>query len=234
MVVITQQYLNTESNAHLPLMTILKGCDPMFMGTKESRLELFSDGGKTSSAKSSSRISEDRRLCIRYPSFFAPHARSGLTYESHCSLPRITSLENRFRNNYMRPTNGKEHKWQTKHHRADASSEPEELYRISMPCTTGCCYCVYANQLGPVRLYVSSYTPPRKEKTIQGIRDGKGRRVIPTSRKNDIKGLVYDQHSFSLHPPIKTNNRIMKYTQNSVVKDFQVRQNWHRRLKKSK
>lgn len=83
--------------------------------------------------------------------------------------------------------------------------EEELVSRVSLPCVHGCCYCVYGKQLlGPVRVYISNYTPEKlpENKKIRGIKDGNGKKVLPVSRRQDIKGLVYDQKTHSLHPPV--------------------------------
>lgn len=76
------------------------------------------------------------------------------------------------------------------------------MCRLSLPCPHGCCYCVYGRLLGPVRVYMSNFTPQKDERKIKGIKDGNGKNVFPVSRKRDLKGLVYDHDTFSLHPPL--------------------------------
>lgn len=84
------------------------------------------------------------------------------------------------------------------------SNEPANLaMKLSLPCRAGCCYCVYTALLGPVKVYVTRAEPSKKGPFLGKIKDGHGRPVIPVSRKSDLKGLVYDPHSHSLHPPAK-------------------------------
>ena len=85
--------------------------------------------------------------------------------------------------------------------RETVAASHDVVLRLSLPCRAGCCYCVYASLLGPVRVSFSKGDPPSKGRYLAGIRDGNGRAAIPTSRKADIRGLVYDPHSHSLHPP---------------------------------
>ncbi|CAG5117072.1 unnamed protein product [Candidula unifasciata] len=75
--------------------------------------------------------------------------------------------------------------------------------KISLPCTGGCCYCVFSALLGPVKVYITRADKPKKEPLLLRIKDGNGKPVIPVSRKSDVRGLVYDPVSFSLHPPVK-------------------------------
>ncbi|RUS91824.1 hypothetical protein EGW08_000395 [Elysia chlorotica] len=92
---------------------------------------------------------------------------------------------------------------QTQHRRRRETvpANHDVVLRLSLPCRAGCCYCVYASLLGPVRISFTQGAMPSKGRYLVGIRDGNGRAVIPSSRKADIRGLVYDAHSHSLHPP---------------------------------
>ncbi|GFO42117.1 hypothetical protein PoB_006862200 [Plakobranchus ocellatus] len=85
--------------------------------------------------------------------------------------------------------------------RETVTENHDVILRLSLPCRAGCCYCVYASLLGPVRISFSRGDTPTKGRYLAGIRDGHGRAVIPSSRKADIRGLVYDPESHSLHPP---------------------------------
>lgn len=85
--------------------------------------------------------------------------------------------------------------------------------KISLPCTGGCCYCVFSALLGPVKVYITRADKPKKEPLLLRIKDGNGKAIIPVSRKSDVKGLVYDPVSFSLHPPVKGHGRILQKRQ---------------------
>lgn len=88
--------------------------------------------------------------------------------------------------------------------RLSFEDDPSRLaMKISIPCTSGCCYCVYSSLIGPVRVYITRTDKPKKEPLLGSIKDGNGKAVIPVSRKSDVKGLVYDPVSCSLHPPIR-------------------------------
>ncbi|CAL1539870.1 unnamed protein product, partial [Lymnaea stagnalis] len=82
--------------------------------------------------------------------------------------------------------------------------DPNNLaMKLSLPCRAGCCYCVYAAFLGPVKVFFTRADPPKKGPFLGRIKDGNGRPVIPVSRKSDVRGLVYDPNSHSLHPPAR-------------------------------
>ena len=77
----------------------------------------------------------------------------------------------------------------------------KQLYKVSFPCAFGCAKCSFTNCLGPVRVYVSQFKEPPKS-FVNEIHDGQGRRVIPRHRRKELRGLVYDKESHSLHPPL--------------------------------
>ncbi|KAH3693882.1 hypothetical protein DPMN_081321 [Dreissena polymorpha] len=76
-----------------------------------------------------------------------------------------------------------------------------EMYRISFPCVTGCANCAFDKCFGPVKVYFSEYDTPRPL-FVREICDGKGRRMIPRARRNELRGLIYNQETHSLYPPV--------------------------------
>ncbi|KAK6167494.1 hypothetical protein SNE40_021509 [Patella caerulea] len=88
-----------------------------------------------------------------------------------------------------------------------------DVCKISMPCNTGCCYCSYGSGLGPVKVLMSNHRSSKHsaEKLMENIKDGRGQKVIPTSRKSDLKGLVFDKDTFSFHPPVRDGLRSRKF-----------------------
>ncbi|KAH9500192.1 hypothetical protein Btru_077449 [Bulinus truncatus] len=111
------------------------------------------------------------------------------------------------------------HSINTKRRKKNFYDEPSELaLKLSLPCHTGCCYCVYARLLGPVKVFVSRADPPKKGPFLGKIKDGNGRPVIPVARKSDLRGLVYDPKSHSLYPPVSKGERPLFHETRAAAK----------------
>ena len=73
---------------------------------------------------------------------------------------------------------------------------------------------VFTNQPTALRLYVSYYEPP-PEKFVEGITASDGTPLLPSSRQHILRGMVYNRHTKSIHPPV---TRSMKRGVNLVRK----------------
>ena len=60
---------------------------------------------------------------------------------------------------------------------------------------------IFTDSPSPVRVFVSFYEPPQ-EKYIDGITDENGRPLLPVSRQNILRGMIYDKVNKSLYPPL--------------------------------
>lgn len=118
-------------------------------------------------------------------------------YSSFSTLPRSDKKASAL----SMPSAMKKSQKQQQSRREKVDTSQDALMRLSFPCRAGCCYCVYRSLLGPVRVSFSQGTTPKRGRFLAAIRDGNGRSVIPSSRKADIRGLVYDPLNHSLHPP---------------------------------
>lgn len=75
---------------------------------------------------------------------------------------------------------------------------------IVLPCPHECSICYVDGLTRPMRLYYSHFGGGGGGRTayLDGISDGNGNPGWPSSRKKEIKGLVYDRLSHSFHPPL--------------------------------
>lgn len=92
------------------------------------------------------------------------------------------------------------------------ATDSEEVRRISLPCLRNCSKCSFTPCLGPIRLYVSEHQVTQR-KFVKGVCDGYGRMVIPEERKQELRGLVFDNdtHSFYPRPPLELQTSEVKY-----------------------
>ena len=59
---------------------------------------------------------------------------------------------------------------------------------------------LFTTQPTPLRLYVSYYDPPAV-KYVDGITADDGTPLLPVSRQHILRGMVYNRHTKSIHPP---------------------------------
>ena len=60
---------------------------------------------------------------------------------------------------------------------------------------------VFTSQPTALRLYVSYYEPPA-QKFVDGITASDGTPLLPYSRQHILRGMVYNRHTKSIHPPL--------------------------------
>lgn len=90
-------------------------------------------------------------------------------------------------------------------------SKVDELYKMSYPChKNNCCYCAYSQCLGPVKIYITQYTPTGKQRDqyrghnkgsdtaagLDGRMSSSARNSVMARKVPDIKSTAGARKSF--------------------------------------
>ncbi|KAK3789720.1 hypothetical protein RRG08_036013 [Elysia crispata] len=201
-----QHSLTSEGSRHGPIMRVRKPSEPFVAENPNLHSSSMSEFKLKSSEKESSTglvskpvIHPQSAQTSNLRSSAQPTSLQLALYGSFSSLPRPSKRISASSVPVTSPA--LQQTLRPRRRRETVPAGHDVVVRLSLPCRVGCCYCVYASLLGPVRVSFSRGAPPSKGRYLTGIRDGHGRAAIASSRKADIRGLVYDPHNHSLHPP---------------------------------